>query len=534
MKVAGYVRLSRDEDRENYTSIENQQMIIREYAQKFNWSVSEMYVDDNFSGYDFGRPEFARMKRDLEEGKIDVIIAKDASRIGRHNARTLLFIEKVIFDCEKRLILPKEGRKGFDSKNDDIGELMQSTYYNEKHIRDTSGKIRDVFEEKQKKGELVMGNHYGYTKNPSDKSRLVVDEAVRPAIRLIFELYLQGNGYKKICDILNEKGVPTPSQHIKNRRSEQGKLFKHAVSTRWQTHNIQRIIQNDLYIGVLRTHKKYSKRMKGKQMKVPKEEQYVFEGHHEPVIRKEDFELAQKVNSKRKKENYRGSAKYNYIFSGFAVCGDCGFAATGRNLDKGPGKVPGYECTRYAKYGLRGCVRHSIPESKALFFFKEFLSDLKEQHEECLKNLKVETRRKERKDSLRKLQKDERYANEELQMLLKQKVADLMAEGDPESRILLEDNYNELISRQNKKIKELRQNISDFERIEGVDLEDCSKSGLEVFNRILNESSPDRKLLELILDRVVIYHDGNIEFKMQINMDGLVSESPEGYPPPKY
>ncbi len=126
MNVVGYVRLSRDEDKENYSSIEAQKEIIIEYAKRFNWEISGMYIDDNYSGYTFDRPDFRRMKEDIENGRIDIIIAKDISRIGRHNAKTLLFIEEVQL-MGKRILLPEEGG-GYDSEADDDDILGIKTW----------------------------------------------------------------------------------------------------------------------------------------------------------------------------------------------------------------------------------------------------------------------------------------------------------------------------------------------------------------------------------------------------------------------
>lgn len=520
MNVVGYARLSRDEDRENYSSIDTQCDIIYDYAKSQGWNVSRIYIDDNYSGFVFDRPAFNEMKKDLENDKIDIVIAKDLTRIGRHNARTQLFIEENIQDAGKRLILPEE-RNGYDSSTDD-GELLGIfTWSNERYVRDISKKIKSNMRKKQEKGELVMGNLYGYLKDNFIKSKLSVDENIRPVIELIFKLYIEGKGYMKICNILNEKKYPTPSEYIKRRHAEYGRVFKNKVSDKWQTHNIQRILQNDLYTGVLRTHKKQNKKIKGKQEKVPIEEQNLFINHHEPIISKEDFELAQKINNKRKDFNYRGNAKYNYIFSSFVYCGECGFSATGKNIARKPRIERGYECTRYAKYGLNGCVSHSIPEDRIVFFLKDFLKDVRDQYQEYLLKINFEEQKKNISDNLNKVKREYNNLNDELKLLLNQKIKDLVKEANTDLRGIIESSYTELENEKRRKLLELSNRIEELQNVNNKDIEKNIKSTIEIFNSIIESNKPDRKMIETILERINIYHNKSIEFKLLVDISEL-------------
>jgi Site-specific recombinases, DNA invertase Pin homologs len=520
MNVVGYARLSRDEDRENYSSIETQCDIIYDYAKSQGWIISRIYIDDNYSGFIFDRPAFNEMKVDLKNGKIDIVIAKDLTRIGRHNARTQLFIEENIQDAGKRLILPEE-RNGYDSTTDD-GELLGIfTWSNERYVRDISKKIKANMRKKQEKGELVMGNLYGYLKDNNNKSKLIVDENIRPVVELVFKLYIEGKGYMKICKVLDEKKYPTPSECIRRRHAENGKIFKNAVSDKWQTHNIQRILQDDIYTGVLRTHKKQNKKIKGKQVKVPKAEQNVFENHHESIISKEDFELAQQINSKRKDFNYRGNAKYDYIFSSFVYCGECGFSATGKNIARKPKIERGYECTQYAKYGLDRCVVHSMPEDRIVFFLKEFLKDVKNQYQEYLIKINFDEQKKGIADNLTRIKKECSNLNDELKLLLNQKIKDLLKETSDDYRDIIESNYTELENEKRRKIYELSNRIEELQKVNNKDIEKNIKTAIEIFDSIIESEKPDRKMIETILERINIYHDKSIEFKLLIDISKL-------------
>lgn len=210
----GYCRLSRDEDKENYASIEEQKRIIQDYVTSRNWTISDFYIDDNVSGYTFNRPAFSKMIEKVKGGKIDVVIAKDLSRIGRHNGRVLVLIDE-FKNIQKNLILVSEMGGTYDVLNDRDDTIGITTWFNERYVKDCSRKTRDHMYSKQKTGRLIMGNYYGYIKDPEDTTKLYVEEELRPVIELIYKLYTEeGIGRKKICDILNSKyNYPTPSAY---------------------------------------------------------------------------------------------------------------------------------------------------------------------------------------------------------------------------------------------------------------------------------------------------------------------------------
>jgi DNA invertase Pin-like site-specific DNA recombinase len=530
MNVVGYVRLSRDEDKENYSSITSQQDIINEYADGKGWTVSNIYIDDNCSGYTLDRPAYNRMIDEVERGNIDVILTKDLSRIGRNNGKVLVLIDK-LRELSIRLILITEADGGLDLLEDEHDILGIKTWYNEMYIKDISRKIRANMHAKQKKGELIMGNFFGYNKvKINDKFHLVIDEAVMPIIQLIFKLYIAGLGYKKICDVLDEKGYVTPSEYIKQRHACNGRVFKNAATSKWQTHMIQRIIQNDMYVGTLRTKKRHSRFIKGKQEKVAKEEQYVFENNHDPIISKEDFQLAQEIKLKRNEKPYRtNKAKYDYKFGSFIECGDCGYAVVGVNLRKAPLIKRGYNCTMYQKYGNKQCWNHSVEEEKILFYFREFLKDLKAEYEEYIANIQTIERKNYIKTSLRNLQKELAIANDDLKLTLNQKIKDLGKESNVDFRAIIEKSYEDLEIDKKKKIADLTHRIEELNRVANIELEKNIKTNIEIFNHIIHADIPDRKVLEQIIDKIILYaekssKERNFHFQLKVDIDKLTRE----------
>lgn len=131
----GYVRLSRDDDKRNYVSIENQMLIIRQYAAERNIVIDRWYEDDGVSGYIFDRPGFNQLMADLEKD-IDTVFVKDFSRLGRHNAKVLLLLDE-FQERGKQLIVIDDS---YDSSNPDDDTIGIKTWFNEKYVKDTSKK----------------------------------------------------------------------------------------------------------------------------------------------------------------------------------------------------------------------------------------------------------------------------------------------------------------------------------------------------------------------------------------------------------
>lgn len=527
MRVVGYARISRDEDKENYSSIISQCDIINEYASNSGWIIDKIYIDDNISGYTFERPAFQEMLDAMDEGQVDIIIAKDLSRIGRHNAKTLLLIEK-IKETNKRLILVEEGN-GYDTLNDEDDIIGIKTWYNERYVKDISKKIRSNMRAKQKKGQLIMHEFYGYKKDPKDRSVLLVDEEVAHIVKQIFELYLSGLGYRKIIEVLDENGYPTPSVYLKKRLEDGGKVFKNTVTSKWETYMIARIIKDDVYIGTLRCRKTQKPMIKGKAVKVDRDEQYIFENHHESIISKENFELAQQINRKRNDVAYRGHSKYQYIFSGFVFCEDCNSYTIGRNIKRSPGHEYGYECGRYNKFGRQGCTSHAISEKKLLIYFKEHLIFMKEELETFIKDIDLTDGIKSQDSLLKKLERELSVLNDELKLLLSQKIRDLMKEQEPDYRSIVEDSYIELENEKKRRIKSISKQINDLKKVNYFDIKNKLNTTIRYYDEIIESERPDRKILEVVLNRILITKKKQPIFELNLDIDEICNMPSDMY-----
>ena len=525
MTVVGYCRLSRDEDKENYSSIEEQKRIIKDYASTRNWIIEDkdFYIDDNVSGYTFNRPEFTKMLEKVKGGKIDVVIAKDLSRIGRNNGKVLVLIDE-FKNMQKNLILVSEMGGTYDVLNDRDDTIGITTWFNERYVKDCSRKTRDHMYSKQKTGRLVMGNYYGYVKDKEDVTKLYVDEEIRPVIKLIYKLYVEdGLGRKKICDILNSKyNYPTPSVYYRRKHLERGRIYKHPVQKLWSTYMISNILNNDVYTGNLRTHKKKTISIRGRAIKLPEEEHFVFENHHEAIISKETFELAQNIRKRKaKSKTTAGTRKRNYAFSGLIRCGDCGFGVSGITMNRKQ-KQKGYECSQYRTYGKARCKCHEIKESDIIIHLREFLKFTKQKYQEEINKIEIEVKTNKKQTNKEKIKFEIETLKAEYIVLLNQKIKDLTSNTNEYQKQLIEKLYKELELEKTNKIEKLQEILNKSELEISKEKIKKLKTAMEYFEDIITSEIPSRYVLENIIDMIWIYSDKTVKFDLKVDIVKLI------------
>ncbi|MFZ5352676.1 MAG: recombinase family protein [Bacillota bacterium] len=514
MRVAGYVRVSRDEDNESCSSITAQKSLIEEYAQKNGWQVSQYYEDDNWSGYNFDRPGFKQLVKQIEERNIDVLIAKDLSRIGRHNALTLLFVEK-LRELNIRLILPYEAG-GYDTEKQDNDMLGIYTWFNEMYVKDISRKIRSSIRIKQSEGKMIIKEQFGYRKGETDKHTLLIEPAEASVVRLIFRLYLQGCGYRRIAMHLNCEGYPTPSQFIKKKIENEGQCYKGAVSDEWSSTQIQRIIKNDVYIGILRLAKTKKSTIKGKSVMTNPDEQYVFRNNHEPIIDENTFYAAQALARKRRSINYRGRRTDTNLFSGLVFCEDCGSYMIAYTKD---GKKS-YICGRYHKYGADYCSRHAVKEKELIDIVSEYLCLIKNSNALDYNKIHMEKNIKKQYNSLllEGFNREREKEKEQLKCLLLQKSKDNRLGLDEKSSILLEQSYGRIIEEKLKHIVFLDKQIESL-NIDGSTVYTDKETAI---NRIFTKGMLNKQQYEALIEKITVCSSGRVNLYLTADIDRII------------
>ena len=526
MTVVGYCRLSRDEDKENYSSIEEQKRIIKEYASTRNWIISDddFYIDDNVSGYTFNRPEFSKMMEKVKGGKIDVVIAKDLSRIGRNNGKVLVLIDE-FKNMQKNLILVSEMSGSYDVLNDRDDTIGITTWFNERYVKDCSRKTRDHMYSKQKTARLIMGNYYGYEKVfKDDIPMLYVIEELRPVIETIFKLYVEkGIGFQKISQELNTKyKYPTPSEYYKQKHLERGRVYRHKVQESWTKDMVSNILKNEIYTGTLITHKKRTVTIRGKVVKLSKEEQFVFKNHHEAIISKEMFDLAQEIRTKKAKQNTSGAnAKRDYYFSGMCECQECGSGMSGIVIRRKV-KEKGYDCSRYRQFSTKACHCHEVKEKDILIHLKEFLKFTRKQYLEEIKNIKIEIEQDKKENNKYKLQNKLNILNEEYKMLVNQKIKEMTSANNEMARKIIENTYNELEEEKMQSITYLQELIQSDEKKNLEEKAIKLKTSIDYFDEIINSEVPDRMILQMLIDTIYINRNKMIRFELKTDIEKMI------------
>lgn len=299
MRVAIYCRLS-EEDKNKQTehddseSIQNQKNMLIEYSLKNGWNIFDIYSDDDFKGSDRNRPEFNRLLLDAEQKKFDIVLCKSQSRFTRELELVEKYIHGKFIEWNIRFI-------GYTDNADtnNLGNKKQrqiNGLVNEWYLEDLSISIKSVFDTKKRAGQHIGAfAPYGYKKNPKKKGHLIIDKEAALIVREIFELFVQGYGKTPIARMLNEKGIPNPTEYKK----QQGLRFKHTSknnnSTLWKYYSIQNILVNEMYIGTMVQNKQRNLSYKNnKKAIIPKSQWIKVANTHEPII---DIELWNKTQA---------------------------------------------------------------------------------------------------------------------------------------------------------------------------------------------------------------------------------------------
>lgn len=356
-----YTRLSVDDgitDRES-NSITSQKQMLTQYAQYQGFEIVETYVDDGWSGTNYDRPDFKRMIADIESGKINIVITKDLSRLGRDYLQTGYYTE-VYFPSKKiRYIAISDGIDTSAGYNE-IAPFKN--LFNDFYARDISKKIRSTMTTKAKAGVYHSTvPPFGYRKSPTDSHMLLPDEETAPIVVMMYELAAHGKGFKAIATILKEKRIPIPAywHHVRGERNWQGYQGEGNIRNYiWSYTTIRWILTHEVYVGNLVAQKQTSVFKVGKNYIRPKEEWVVVEDVFEPIIERELWEQVQERNRHRKR--MCKATREPSVFAGIARCPDCGRGLT--FFPEGDNRKYFASCLGYRQMGRDFCTPHRISE----------------------------------------------------------------------------------------------------------------------------------------------------------------------------
>ncbi len=519
--IAGYCRISVDEelDRDN-TSIENQKAIIEDFVkEKFPGSSLTFFEDRDRSGYTFEQREgYQKLRKGLLNHTYDILVVKDFSRFSRRNSRGLVELED-LRDAGVRIISIGDG---IDFPNDDDWLKIQFQFLiNEMPVTDASKKVRAVVKRRQKDGKWITAAPYGYKVNARQEFEVVPTEA--EVVRQIFELYIDGWGYKRIANYLTDEGIPTPRMSERERKEAEGKEYKRPVKQVWAIVTVQGILDNDFYIGTMRQSKYTRKKINGKDVKKDEDEQIVIENHHQAIISYRDFRIAQELRKSRSKSDYRGVKKYENTYTGFLVCGDCGSPMFSMSR---PDLRDAYRCGTYHRQGLKGCTSHYIRVDVLDKLLKEYLRKVRETSADMIQILQNDIQKQDEDLAEKETAADNMEAvleelQEELQIAKRQRVRDLLKR--PQNEAIINRTYDEMEADIENRISSLEKQIELTKNRENtiIRVNRAAKTAIEVFDEILEKDKLDPKDLHLIIDKIYVYED-HVDIKLKDDIDSIL------------
>jgi len=352
-RVGAYCRLSRDDEgKSESASISTQKAMITKYAQENGWEIVDYYVDDGASGLTFQRPDFIRMINDIDKKRVNMVITKDLSRLGRDYILTGHYVEVYFPSKDVRYIAINDG---IDTIHDNNDMAPFKAVINEMYAKDISKKIRSALKTKARQG-YFLGTYapYGYMNDPDDYHKLIVDEESAEIVRRVFRMYLQGESIGGIVRALNDDNVDTPMRHAMKVRPERFKSQRWYGDKQWVRCTVRFLLSNITFLGHMVNSRQRSRSFKCKELvKNDKSDWIIVENTHEPIICQADFDEVQRMLETNRKPRADGSP---HLFSGLLRCADCG-----RVMVINKSKYHDYFCcSGYKLGGKKVCGSHSI------------------------------------------------------------------------------------------------------------------------------------------------------------------------------
>ena len=511
MKVWLYYRLSRDED-EELNSLNNQRKIIYNFAVSNGHQVVGESFDDNVSGMHFNREGIDKIYEVVEAGKIEAIIVKDLSRLGRHRTQTALFID-YLRERNVRVLSATENIDTFNENDDLI--IGFKGLVNDFYARDGSRRVRTGYRQKQKEG-IVTIPPFGYFKDKNTKKVVVVEEAAE-TVRMIFSAYIGGSGMKAIARTLNEQRRKTPAlmqMELLNKRlpnTQDGILKKYL----WDATMVGRILKDESYIGTLICHKSERNKINKTFRFTDPEEQFRHENYLPMIVTRETWELVQTLLTERKAKNTRaGTNKGILRYGGLLRCQDCGRTFIGKRIKLKDGERVVYVCDTYHRYGKEHCSSHMVDEEALDRLISAELLRTKELYEENWSRLEWFIEKWTPKASMAsakisKLQEHILLLEEEVEVILMERIRD-KANAERYDRMIAK--REEQIEAAKKQIEEL-QNISEMLRSRQAKL----KRDISLIDDILQDGKMSEAHLKMLVEKILVHEeDGKLDLEIRL------------------
>lgn len=518
-RAALYVRLSKEDgDKEESDSIVNQKDLIRSFlADKQDIRICAECVDDGYSGANFDRPDFKRMIREIEAGRIDCVVVKDLSRFGRNFVEAGRYIDQIFPALGIRFIAVNDNYDSINGRTSSDKILIPfKNLINDAYCRDISIKVRSQLEIKRKKGDFIGSFAvYGYLKDPSDRHKLIVDDYAAAVVRDIFRWKLEGASQQRIADRLNGRGELSPMEYKRFCGLQYRSGFQVNPKAKWTAVAIGRVLRNEFYIGTLVQGRRTTPNHKVKKtIQKPREEWIRVEDSHPAIIEKEDFLavgrlLMQDTRVAPKEENV-------YLLSGLVFCGDCKQNMVRNSVCRNGKTYVYYMCGNNRTN--KACSSHRISEAaleQAVYLsLKEHIANILnvERILQCIETLPVHQEEVQKTDAqlIKKQEEIARYSR------LKTTLYESLSDG-----LINKAEYLELKAGYDIKIADAQAASEKLKEELECLLQNRTGSSLwiEQFKKYRNITELTRHIAVTLIDRIMVFEDCRIDIRFRYQYD---------------
>lgn len=517
-RVGNYIRLSESDEDKTYESdsesVINQRHLLMDFVKENGFTFVDEYVDDGYTGTNFNRPGFQRMIKDIESGRINCVITKDLSRLGRNHVGCGNLLEEYFPANKIRFISILDGVDTFlDSANNDI--VPFKSLFNDMTSKDTSKKIRSILKNKKQQGKFIGSKPcYGYMRDSEDKGHLIPDPEVAPVVKKIFKMAYYGNGVSDIVSYLNDNNIKCPSAYKGTKSSSRQKF------NMWTISSVNKLLKNRIYTGDM-VQNKQTKMSYKSQKKITLDESLwiIVENTHGALVSKAMFDSIQNAPSRTRITHCNREKR---LLENLLTCKECGNTLSvlhRKNKNYKDNIYWSVNCNKYARDPRRKlCYPHFFPYDK---LEEKIMSAIKNTCQRYLDSLNVKELSEKIKRERKKVKNEHQKERESLVLdieELKRKMDALY--DDKFNGIISADNYVRLSSQTEKQIASLNSRIYEIDNEENQIKEDTKEiiKYEEQIKALLNLDEPNRELIKTLVKRIYIDKDKNIEIQYRFKV----------------